>query len=475
MNITREEAEIILYSKFGLKHFYDEQWEAIECLLRGERVLMIQRTGFGKSLVYQFVAQMLEGTTVVFSPLIALMRDQVNKLHELGLPSALINSSQSTEERKRIYSEAEKGAFKLLYVAPERLKDRRWLTAIQHMNLGMVVVDEAHCTSTWGHEFRPDYRRIVKVVSLLKDKMPMLACTATATPRVQKDIVQQFDNSRLSVLRGPLARPNFSCSVIRCIGQEAKMEELFKLIKSLPGHGIVYCGTRAEAEHYAGWLGSKGVNSAFYHAGLDDVSRRKTEQGLMDNTYKCVVSTVALGMGMDKPDVRFVIHVQVPQSPLHYYQEIGRAGRDGLPTTVVLLYADEDDRLPLSFIKSGTPSAEKYHELLNILGQGPMKLKPLALALDLKQKGVNTILNNLIDQGIVARVRQGQTVRYKLLSDAPDPDTSEIEALREAKLREFEKMKEYIEGHVCRMMFLRKFLGDDTADRCGKCDVDLGR
>ena len=214
--MSREEAEVMLRSKFGLPHFYDEQWEAIERLLKGERVLMIQRTGFGKSLVYQFVAQVSKGTTLVFSPLIALMRDQVNKMQELGLPAALINSSLEPEEREVILSNAEKGAYKMLYVAPERLQDRRWLFAIQHMELGMVVVDEAHCTSTWGHEFRPDYRRIVQVVSLLKADIPVLACTATATPRVQDDIAQQFDNSRLSVIRGSLARPNFSCSVIRC-------------------------------------------------------------------------------------------------------------------------------------------------------------------------------------------------------------------------------------------------------------------
>ncbi|MCP4312257.1 MAG: RecQ family ATP-dependent DNA helicase [Bacteroidetes bacterium] len=476
MSISREESEEILYSKFGLRHFYDEQWEAIECLLMGKRVLMIQRTGFGKSLVYQFVALMLEGTTVVFSPLIALMRDQVNKLQELGLPAALINSSQSPEEREEILSEAEKGAYKLLYVAPERLKDKRFRTAIQHMKLGMVVVDEAHCTSTWGHEFRPDYRRIVNVVSMLKEDMPVLACTATATPRVQQDIAMQFDNSRLSVLRGSLARPNFSCSVVRCQNQEAKMAELLKLVKSLPGHGIVYCGTRAESKLYSGWLEFNGIDSAFYHAGLDDKSRRNIEQALMDNTYKCVISTVALGMGMDKPDIRFVIHVQVPQSPLHYYQEIGRGGRDDLATTVVLLYAGEDDHLPLYFIETGTPSAGRHHDLLDhLMRRVPMKLKQLSQVLDLKQSVVNVLLNNLIDQGIVARIRLGQSIHYGLRSDAPEFDTTGIEVLREEKTREFEKMKEYIEGHNCRMLFLRNFLGDETVDRCGKCDVDLGR
>lgn len=482
MNMSREEAEVILQSKFGLKHFYDEQWEAIERLLKGERVLMIQRTGFGKSLVYQFVAQVIGGCTLVFSPLIALMRDQVNKMQELGLPTALINSSLDPEEREEILLKAEEGAYKMLYVAPERLQDKRWLQAIQRMNLGMVVVDEAHCTSTWGHEFRPDYRRIVQVVSLLKDDLPVLACTATATPRVQDDIAQQFDNSRLSVIRGSLARTNFSCSVVRCADKEAKMAELLKILSALPGHGIIYCGTRAESELYSEFLISKGVHSTYYHAGLDPESRRVVERALMDNVYKCVVSTVALGMGMDKPDIRFVIHVQLPQSPIHYYQEIGRAGRDGLPASVVLLYTEEDDKLPLSFIESGSPPAEKYRELVELLKQPPekrqsmirkpLRLKDLTTGLELKQGAVKVILNSLIDQRVVTKVRKGTSTLYEMQANAPEPDTSGVEALREAKLREFEMMKQYIEGKTCRMLFLRNFLGEETEERCGKCDVD---
>jgi len=176
-------------------------------------------------------------------------------------------------------------------------------------------------------------------------------------------------------------------------------------------------------------------------------------------------------MGMDKPDVRFVIHVQFPQSPLHYYQEIGRGGRDGLPTSVVLLYADEDDELPLSFIRSGSPSAERYHELLNLLSQKPMTLKQLCAVMAMKQTGIRVILNKLMDQRIVARVRMGSTC-YELAPDAPEPDLRELEALQEAKLGEFEKMKEYIEGKSCRMLFLRNFLGEESGDPCGKCDVD---
>lgn len=230
--MTRTEAEKILQSKFGLPYFYDEQWEAINKLLKGERILMIQRTGFGKSLVFQFSAIFLQGTTVIFSPLIALMREQVNRLKELGLPAAYINSTLSQEEKQVVLQNAENGKYKLLYIAPERLEDEEWQLVAQRMRLGMVVVDEAHCISTWGHDFRPSYRRIVNVVKQLQTDFPVLACTATATKRVQHDIEVQFDNSRLTVLRGSLCRPNFALKVISCENQEGKLAGVLRIVSS---------------------------------------------------------------------------------------------------------------------------------------------------------------------------------------------------------------------------------------------------
>ncbi len=472
--MNRAEAEELLQKKFGLPFFYDEQWEAISRLLNGERILLIQRTGFGKSLVFQFAGMLRQGTTVIFSPLIALMREQVNKLKILGLPAAYINSTLSPEEKAEVLQNAEKGRYKLLYIAPERQEDEEWQKVVQRMRLGMVVVDEAHCISTWGHDFRPSYRRIVNVVKQLQSDFPVLACTATATIQVQRDIEQQFDNTRLTVIRGNLNRKNFSMHLIKCNNQEDKMAGIVRLVKGFEGTGVIYCGTQAETEIYSKWLDFNNFKVTNYNAGLDDDTRKRIEIDFVNDVYKCVVSTNALGMGMDKPNLRYVIHTQVPASPLHYYQEIGRAGRDGKDTHVILFYTSEDDKLPLSFIKNNKPEIKQYQRLIDILRQETIGLHSIIKRINLKQTAVNVILNDLIDQGIVIKTSNGTRVLYELKYNAPVLQTQGFEALRAAKLEDFEYMKGYMNSTTCRMNYLQNYLGDKTTSICGKCDVDKG-
>lgn len=326
--ITRKEAEIRLKSIFGLDHFYDEQWTAIERILRGERILMIERTGFGKSLCYQFPATQFEGVTVIFSPLIALMRDQVRSLHNRGISAAYINSEQSYEENQEAIQRALNNEIKILYIAPERQENDEWIEATRQIKLSMIVIDEAHTISTWGHDFRPSFRRIINLVQLLPKHLPILATTATATKRVQQDIEQQI-GGQLTTIRGNLVRPNFELQVLKVQSEDEKMIWLAQNINSINGTGLIYTGTRVDTEIYAKWLQFVGVNATDYNAGFDAETRKSIENGLMENQWKCVVSTNALGMGIDKPDIRFIIHTQMPVSPIHYYQEIGRAGRDG--------------------------------------------------------------------------------------------------------------------------------------------------
>ncbi|MCK5136297.1 MAG: RecQ family ATP-dependent DNA helicase [Bacteroidales bacterium] len=473
--MTRERAEEILHERFGITEFYDEQWAAIDRLLKGERVLMIQRTGFGKSLVFQFAGMLLEGTTVIFSPLIALMREQVNKLKDINLPAAYINSTLTIEEKKETLRKAERGEYKLLYIAPERLADQKWQQVLNNMKLGMVVVDEAHCISSWGHDFRPNYHKIVNVVRMLKSDLPVLACTATATTRVQSDIEAQFDNSRMTVIRGKLGRDNFWSTVVSCETREDKMAGVLKLVESLKGTGIIYCGTRAESEIYSQWLEFNGISAASYHAGLDNETRKRIEVALMNNKYRCIVSTNALGMGMDKPDIRFVIHTQIPVSPLHYIQETGRAGRDGLPTTIALFYSPQDDQLPLSFIHNSKPPVKKYEQLIELLKREPLSWNAVIKALNLKQNAVKIILNDLTVQGIISREKSGSSFHYELMHNAPRLNVRAFEEVRKAKLADFERMKGYMERDSCRMNYLRQYLGDTPSEPCGKCDVDLDR
>ncbi|MDY0026514.1 MAG: RecQ family ATP-dependent DNA helicase [Lentimicrobium sp.] len=473
--MTRTHAEELLKERFGLPYFYDEQWEAISKLLNGERILLIQRTGFGKSLVFQFAGMLLYGTTVIFTPLIALMREQVNKLQALGLAAAYINSTLTPDEKAVVMQNAEKGTYKLLYIAPERQEDEEWQQVVQRMRLGMVVVDEAHCISTWGHDFRPAYRRIVNVVKQLQKDFPVLACTATATLQVQQDIEHQFDNSRLTVLRGNLSRENFALNVVYCNNQEDKLAGVLNLVKGSQGTGVVYCGTQAETEIYSKWLDFNGIITTNYNAGLDNETRKRIEIDFLNDKYKCVVSTNALGMGMDKPNLRFVIHTQIPTSPLHYYQEIGRAGRDGRATSVFLFYTPADDELPLSFIRNNKPSINNYQRLIDLLKLEPLGLHGIIRKINLKQTAVNVILNDLIDQGIVVKTSKNSKPYYELKYSAPALTTSGFEALREAKLADFEQMKGYLNATVCRMSYLQNYLGDTAVNSCGKCDVDLAK
>ena len=326
--MTRPEAEIHLKKLFGFDHFHDLQWQVIEELLAGHRILFVEKTGYGKSLCFQFPATQLKGVTIVFSPLIALMRDQVRSMVEKGIKAAAINSNQTPEENDAVIGLAQSNKLDILYIAPERLENAAWISAAREMKIAMIVIDEAHCISMWGQSFRPNYRRIVTLVKLLPTNFPVLATTATATSRVQEDIIEQV-GSGLKPVRGRLLRSNISLSVVNVNSEYEKFYWLVEYMPKLDKTGIIYTGTQANTEIYSNWLQFLGYKSAAYSGRLDAESRKRVEADFIANKYDAVVSTNALGMGIDKPDIRFIIHTQITQSPIHYYQEIGRSGRDG--------------------------------------------------------------------------------------------------------------------------------------------------
>lgn len=465
--MTRSQAEILLKKTFNLPNFYDEQWETISKILNGERVLLIEKTGFGKSLCYQFPATTFDGLTVIFSPLIALMRDQVKKLNERGIQARCINSEQTPEENDQIIEDAKNGKLKILYIAPERQESAAWIDATQEMKLSMVVVDEAHCISVWGHDFRPAFKRIVNLVNLLPKGMPVLATTATATKRVEGDIMQQIGNE-VQVIRGNLMRDNFSLFVLKVNSEDEKLIWLGQNLDKLPGSGIIYTGTRPNTEIYSNYLTYLGISVSNYNAGLDAESRIQVEDGLIANKWKAIVSTNALGMGIDKPDIRFVIHTQMPQSPIHYYQEIGRAGRDGKPSTIILLFnPNEDVKLPRSFIETGKPSIDKYEKVINALKSQMLGERDLQKATNLTQTPIRVIKADLIEQKII---RETTGKKYEYIMNAPPLNTKSFEALRNDKLKELESMIEYAETKKSRMNFLCQYLGDASNDSFTNCD-----
>lgn len=475
--MTREDAEIKLKKVFGIDHFYDEQWFAIQRILNGERILMIERTGFGKSLCYQFPATQFAGITVIFSPLIALMRDQVKSLNSKGIAAKFINSEQTAEENMSTIQEAIAGKIKILYIAPERQENQEWIKATRKMNLSMVVIDEAHTISVWGHDFRPAFRRIINLVKLLPLSLPVLATTATATKRVQRDIEQQI-GGKLTTIRGNLVRENFRLYVIKVHSEDEKMVWLAQNLNNIYGTGMIYTGTRVDTEIYAKWLSSNGINAINYNAGHDADTRKDIENGLMQNRFKCVVSTNALGMGIDKPDIRFIIHTQIPASPIHYYQEIGRAGRDGKPTIIILFYneakdekgIEEDYKLPLSFIDGARPSREKYLKAIEALKNEPLGERGLMKATNLKQTQIRVIKADLIDQGIAKEVLNGKNKTLEYQFGAKELDTQSFENLRLAKLKDLDNMVSYVNTTKPRMQFLCEFLDDENNINYSNCD-----
>ena len=477
MNITRTEAEKRLKQIFGIEHFYDEQWTAIDNILRGNRILMIQRTGFGKSLCYQFPATMFPGVTVIFSPLIALMRDQVQNLNAKGIKARYINSEQSPEENTQAINDALSGKIKILYIAPERQENKEWIEATRKMNLSMVVIDEAHTISVWGHDFRPAFRRIINLVKLLPLHLPVLATTATATKRVQKDIEHQIGGN-LTSLRGDLLRPNFQLYVIKVQSEDEKMIWLAQNLNNIQGTGLIYTGTRVDTEIYAKWLKYAGVNAIDYNAGLDADTRKEIENNLMANRYKCVVSTNALGMGIDKSDIRFIIHTQIPVSPIHYYQEIGRAGRDGKPTTIILFYNErkdkdgiaEDYKLPKAFIEGGRPAIKFYERVIERLKEEPLGERSLMKLCNLKQTQIRVIKADLIEQGIIKEVLYGKNKKYEYQFNAKPLDTTPFELLRNAKLKDLDAMVEYVYTKKPRMQYLCNFLDNEASKKYENCD-----
>lgn len=467
--MDKQEAEIYLRNIFHIEHFFQDQWITIDKILNGERVLMIEKTGFGKSLCYQFPAVLFEGLTVVFSPLISLMRDQVKYLTSIGIAARCINSEQSEEENMQIINEAKEGKIKILYIAPERQENSEWLDTVRDLNLSMVVIDEAHCISVWGHDFRPAFMRIIELVKYLPSDFPVLATTATATKRVEEDILKQIGGN-LTLVRGNLMRDNFLLYVIKVSSEEEKMVWIAQNIEKFIGTGILYVGTRSSTDMYSKWLNYLNIASVGYSAGLSAEERIQIENGFMANKWKCVISTNALGMGIDKPDIRFIIHTQIPQSPIHYYQEIGRAGRDGKPSNIILFYNPEDKSLPQSFIESGRPTLSKYYRVINAIKQELLSENELMKKTNLKRTQIRVIKADLINQKIIREVLYEKRKKYEFIVDAPELNTKPFEELKFNKMKEFEKMIEYVDTNQSRMKFLCDFLGDSDCEAVKNCD-----
>jgi ATP-dependent DNA helicase RecQ len=457
------------------------QWEAIADLIQNNsRLLVVQRTGWGKSLVYFLTTRLLRdrgaGLTLLISPLLALMRNQIAAAERLGVKAVTINSS-NTEEWKPIENQLLAGHVDLLLISPERLANEEFRDKILlpiSQKIGLFVVDEAHCISDWGHDFRPDYRRIVRIVQALPQNIPVLATTATANQRVVNDIVNQLGTS-LRVLRGCLNRESLQLQNIHLPSPAMRMAWLAEHLPQISGSGIIYALTVMDAERVAQWLRIQGINAKTYHGQLENEEREILEEQLLKNEIKVLVATTALGMGFDKPDLGFVIHYQRPSSVVHYYQQVGRAGRAVEQAYGILLSGDEDDEIANYFLQTAFPPEAHTQQVLKALNQADngFSVPQLEQQLNLSRGQIDKVLK-LLSLEFPAPVTK-QNSKWYATPIIYRPNTEKIKQLLQIRRQEQAQMREYMESQQCLMTFLARALDDENSSSCAQCAVCLNK
>lgn len=466
----------------GTARLREDQWRAIEALVAHKRrALVVQRTGWGKSAVY-FVATSLlraqgSGPTVIVSPLLALMRNQVEAAARAGIRARTINSS-NTEEWDTIQEEVAAGSVDVLLVSPERLNNpdfRDQVLPRLAAATGLLVVDEAHCISDWGHDFRPDYRRLRTMLAELPPGVPVLATTATANARVTADVAEQLGTGAGTdalVLRGPLDRESLSLGVLRLPDAAHRLAWLADHLGELPGSGIIYTLTVAAAEEVTAYLRQCGHTVSSYTGRTENADRQQAEEDLLANRVKALVATSALGMGFDKPDLGFVVHLGSPSSPIAYYQQVGRAGRGVEHAEVLLLPGKEDEAIWQYFASVAFPPEEQVRRTLDVLAQAdrPLSLPALEPLVELRRTRLETMLKVLDVDGAVRRVKGGWTATGQPWSY----DSERYAWVARQRSSEQQAMREYASTTACRMEFLRRQLDDEEAAPCGRCDNCAG-
>jgi ATP-dependent DNA helicase RecQ len=479
----RQRAETLLRSLAGDSAVLrEDQWTAIEALVAHQRrALVVQRTGWGKSAVYFLATALLRergsGPTVIISPLLALMRNQISAAARAGIHAATMNSANA-QEWDEVQAAIAAGDVDVLLVSPERLNNPDFRDTVLPKltaTAGLLVVDEAHCISDWGHDFRPDYRRLRTLLADLPDGVPVLATTATANDRVATDVAEQLgigNGSDTLVLRGPLDRESLHLAVCRLPTAQARLAWLAEQLGELPGSGIIYTLTVAAAHDVASLLQDRGYPVTAYTGKTEPAERQAAEDDLLANRVKALVATSALGMGFDKPDLGFVVHLGAPSSPIAYYQQVGRAGRGVQRAEVILLPGTEDADIWQYFGSLAFPEEFRVTQVLNALSSDrPLSTAALEPTVELSRSRLEMVLKVLDVDGAVRRVRggwqgTGQDWRY---------DAERYARVSRARGAEQQAMLDYLETTGCRMEFLRRQLDDPGAAPCGRCDNCTGK
>jgi ATP-dependent DNA helicase RecQ len=469
-----EKSREILKHTFGYSQFHSLQEQVLASIYEGKDNLVIMPTGGGKSLCYQIPAIVQEGVSFVISPLISLMKDQVDQLQELGVSATFINSSIKTDELRERLIDIHSLKYKLVYVAPERLESavfKRLFAALGEMGkIDLVAIDEAHCISQWGHDFRPSYKNIVHLRSTYS--FPFLALTATATERVKKDIIQQLQLKEFESFIGSFDRKNLHYKAYEPSDKLTAMASFLRNKKDQSG--IIYCGTRKHVEKVADFLKSNDFKAGKYHAGLSDKERKSTQERFISDKTSIVVATNAFGMGIDKPNVRFVLHYDMPGSLEHYTQEAGRAGRDGEESECSLFFGGADVSLQRFFMDGNNPPLELFQELLEKIQMQPRnisELSPRSLNSSSNGMAIGSALNMLEGWGIIKKNDYFQDKSYEISENAPKIPFSELKNKRDQAEAKLQDMLNYVETRDCKRNTIQEYFGFEkvACEKCSSC------
>lgn len=457
--------------------FREGQKEAIEAVVNGKRTLVVQKTGWGKSLVYFLATKLLkekkrDGITLIISPLLALMNNQIDSAQRLGLNVKTINSDNNDEWDNIISDICDDNAVDALIISPERLANADFvkdcLDKIKN-RVSLFVVDEAHCISDWGHDFRPDYRRIVKILQLLPGNVPVLATTATANDRVVNDIVAQLGEN-LVISRGELIRESLAIQVIKLQKKEDRLAWLAENIEKMPGSGVVYCLTKADCDLVTDWLNENDIKSEKYYADISKEDKAIVLEKFQQNEIKVLVATVAFGMGYDKPDIGFVIHFQRPANIVSYYQQIGRAGRGIELAYAILLCGEEDEHINQYFINSAFPTEKDMNIVVDFITDNPGKsISEIKGALNIRANRVDKTLKYLTVGDDIYTEDVNRKKCYYKSAKKWKPDLERSEGITAIRYKEMQDMDEFTKQKGCYMKYIAEKLDDVNAKVCGKC------